>query len=148
MKKKLLRLLTVLPSQSLSVICPLKCPTSLLFDFPVRVLHAGQPVTCSICHKSGHLPRDCPFSGLWLRCKQPGHMARDCPQPWGPSSSSSKPPVPTSSAPVSTVLRAVFVVICTRFHYPVYACAIRSVIRYCPVHFCVWYCQVSGTYYS
>ena len=27
-------------------------------------------------------------------------MARDCPQPWGPSSSS--PPVPTSSAPVSS----------------------------------------------
>ena len=71
-----------------------------VFDFPVRVFHAGQPVTCSICHESGHLPRDCPFSGLCLRCKQPGHMARDCPQPWGPSSSS--PPVPTSSAPASS----------------------------------------------
>ena len=84
----------------MSVICPLKCPISLLFDFPVRV--AGQPVTCSICHKSGHLPRDCPFSGLCLRCKQPGHMARDCPQPWGPSSSSSSPLVPTSSASASS----------------------------------------------
>ena len=74
-------------------------------DFPVRVFHAGQPVNCSICHESGHLPRDCPFSGLCLRCKQPGHMARHCTQPWGPSSSSSSssPPVSTSSSvPVST----------------------------------------------
>ena len=71
-------------------------------DFPVRVFHAGQPVICSICHESGHLPRDCPFSGLCLRCKQPGHMARECTQPWGPSSSSSSPPLSTSSAPVSS----------------------------------------------
>ena len=73
-------------------------------DFPVRVFHAGQPVFCSICHKSGHLPRDCPFSGLCLRCKQPGHMARHCTQSWGPSNSStsSSPPVSTSSAPVSS----------------------------------------------
>ena len=73
-------------------------------DFPVRVFHAGQPVVCSICHESWHLPRDCPFSGLCLRCKQPGHMARHCTQPWGPSSSSSSssPPVSTSSAPVSS----------------------------------------------
>ena len=52
---------------------------------------------------------------------------------------------------VFSVLRAVFVVICTRFHYPVYACAIRSVNRYCPVHFCVCscaICPVSGTCYS
>ena len=69
-------------------------------DFPVHVFHAGQPVFCSICHESGHLSRDCPFSGLCLRCKQPGHMARHCTQPWGPSSSS--PPVSTSSAPVSS----------------------------------------------
>ena len=49
------------------------------------------------------------------------------------------------------VRRAVFVVICTRSHYPVYACAIHSVIRYCPVHCCVCscaICPVSGTYYS
>ena len=26
-------------------------PSSVsVFDFPVRVFHAGQPVTCSICH--------------------------------------------------------------------------------------------------
>ena len=71
-------------------------------DFPVRVFNAGQPVFCSICHESGHLPRDCPFSGLCLRCKQPGHMAPDCTQPWGPSSSSSSPPVSTSSPLVSS----------------------------------------------
>ena len=29
-------------------------------------------------------------------------MARNCPQPWGPSSSSPSPPMPTSSAPVSS----------------------------------------------
>ena len=72
-------------------------------DFPVRVFHAGQPVICSVCHESGHLPRACPFSGLCLRCKQPGHVARNCTQAWGPSSSSSSPPVSTSSSvPVST----------------------------------------------
>ena len=55
-------------------------PSSVsVFDFPVRIFHAGQPVTCSICHESGHLSRDCPFSGLCVRCKEPGHMARDCP---------------------------------------------------------------------
>ena len=71
-------------------------------DFPVRVFHAGQPVVCSICHESGLL-RACPFSGLCLRCKQPGHVARNCTQAWGPSSSSSSPPVSTSSSvPVST----------------------------------------------
>ena len=98
-------------------------------DFPVRVFHAGQPVFCSICHESGHLPRECPFSGLCLRCKQPGHMARHCTQPWGPSSSS--PPVSTSSAPVSSPQ---FV--------PSSVCAIRSVISYCPVHFCVCSCAI------
>ena len=72
-------------------------------DFPVRVFHAGQPVICSVCHESGHLPRACPFSGLCLRCRQPGHVARNCTQAWGPSSSSSSPPVSTSSSvPVST----------------------------------------------
>ena len=72
-------------------------------DFPVRVFHAGQPVICSVCHESGHLPRACPFSGLCLRCKQPGHLARNCTRAWGPSSSSSSPPVSTSSSvPVST----------------------------------------------
>ena len=69
-------------------------------DIPVRVFRAGQPVICSIYHESCHLPQDCPFSGLCLRCKQPGHMARKCTQPWGPSSPS--PPLSTSSAPVSS----------------------------------------------
>ena len=71
-------------------------------DFPARVFHAGQPVICSFCHESGHLPRDCPFSGLCMCCKQPGRMARNCLQLWGPSSSSSSLPVPTSSQPVSS----------------------------------------------
>ena len=72
-------------------------------DFPVRVFYAAQPVICSTCHKPSHLTRACPFSGLCLRCKQPGHVARNCTQAWGPSSSSSSPPVSTSSfVPVST----------------------------------------------
>ena len=78
-------------------------PSSVsVVDFPVRAFHAGQPVICSVCHESGHLPRACPFSGLFLRCKQPGHVARNCTKAWGPSSSSSSPPVSTSSVPVST----------------------------------------------
>ena len=31
-------------------------------DFSVRVLHAGQPVICSVCHESVHQPLACPFS--------------------------------------------------------------------------------------
>ena len=35
-------------------------PSSVsVVDFPVRVFHAGQPVICSVCHESGHLPRAC-----------------------------------------------------------------------------------------
>ena len=30
-------------------------------DFSVRVLHAGQPVICSVCHESVHQPLACPF---------------------------------------------------------------------------------------
>ena len=70
-------------------------------DFPVRVFHAGQPVICSVCHESGHLPRACPFSGLCLRCKQPGHVARNCTQAWGSSSSNVPVPASSSSTPVS-----------------------------------------------
>ena len=79
-------------------------PSSVsVVGFPVGVFHAGQPVICSVCHESGHLPRACPFSGLCLCCKQPGHVVRNCVQAWGPSSSSSSPPVSTSSSvPVST----------------------------------------------
>ena len=70
-------------------------------EFPVCVFYLGQPVTCSICCDSGHLPRACPFSGLHLRCKQPGHVARNCTQAWGPSSSSTFVSVPsTVPAPV------------------------------------------------
>ena len=120
-------------------------------DFPVRVFHAGQPVICSICHESGHLPRDCPFSGLCLRCKQPGHMARES---MYAALGSVQFQFQSSSAYfvcacflssvcfVCAVLHAVFVIICTRFHYPDYACAIRSAICYCPVHFCVCSCAI------
>ena len=106
-------------------------PSSVsVFDFPVRVFHAGEPVTCSICHESGHLPRDCPFSGLCLRCKQPGsHGPR-----LSPAMGSVQFQFQSSCAyfvcacflsSVCAVLRVVFVIICTCFHYPVYACAIR-----------------------
>ena len=80
-------------------------PSSLsVSSFPVRVWHAGQPVFCSICRETGHLPQACPFSGRCLRCKQPGHKARDCKLAGGPS----RPSLPVSSAPqvpvpVSTV---------------------------------------------
>ena len=74
-------------------------PSSVsVLDFPARVFYPGQPVQCTICHVSGHLPRACPFSGLCLRCKQPGHVARNCTQAWGPSISSCSPPVSTSSS--------------------------------------------------
>ena len=70
-------------------------------DFPVCVFHAGQPVICSVCHESGHLPQACPFSGLCLRCKQPGQVARNCTLAWGSSSSNAPVPASSSSTPVS-----------------------------------------------
>ena len=73
--------------------------------FPVRVWHAGQPVSCSICRQIGHLPQACPLSGLCRRCKQPGHVARECTRAWGPSRPVPSDPVVSatvsSSAPTS-----------------------------------------------
>ena len=59
-------------------------PSSLnVLGFVCRTWHPGQPVNCSICKTSGHLPRACPLSGLCRRCRQPGHVARDCGQDGG-----------------------------------------------------------------
>ena len=87
-------------------------------EFPVRVFYAGQPVTCTICHESGHLPRACPFSGLCLRFKQPGHVARNCTQAWGPSSSNTPVPVPVSSSSSAPVSMSVDPQVCTSVSVP------------------------------
>ena len=51
-------------------------PSSLnVLGFVSHSSHPGQPVNCSICKTSGHLPQACPLSGLCRRCKQPGHVA-------------------------------------------------------------------------
>ena len=70
-------------------------------SYPVRVWHAGQPVVCAVCHEPGHLPRECQYSGLYLKCQQPGHKARNCPSSTSTSAPSSVPPSGPAS-PVST----------------------------------------------
>ena len=65
-------------------------PSSLnVLGFVCHTWHPGQPVHCTICKESGHLPRACPLSGLCRRCKQPGHVARECGQAGGQSRPSS-----------------------------------------------------------
>ena len=82
-------------------------PSSLnVFGFVCRAWHPGQPVNCSICKVSGHLPRACPLPGLCRRCKQPGHVARECGQAGDqprPPSSASVPSPSLSSSPVDPV---------------------------------------------
>ena len=78
-----------------------------VLGFVCRTWHPGQPVHCTICKESGHLPRACPLSGLCRRCKKPGHVARECGQAGGqprPSSSAPAPaPVPVDPVPVDPV---------------------------------------------
>ena len=64
--------------------------------FECRVWYPGQPAFCSVCRSSGHLPRACPLSGLFRRCKQPGHVARECVQAW----IQPRLPAPVASDPV------------------------------------------------
>ena len=82
-------------------------PSSLnVLGFVCRTWHPGQPVHCTICKESGHLPRACPLSSSCRRCKQPGHVAHECGQAGGqprPSSSAPAPapaPVPVPVDPV------------------------------------------------
>ena len=56
-----------------------------VLGFVCRAWCTDQPVVCTICRESGHLPRVCPLSGLCGCCKQPGHLARECVLAWGPS---------------------------------------------------------------
>ena len=64
-------------------------PSSLnVLGFTCRTWYPGQPAFCSICRQSGHLPRSCPLSGLYRRCKQPGHVARERSQARGSPQSS------------------------------------------------------------
>ena len=74
-----------------------------VLGFVCRTCHPGQPVHCTICKESGHLPRACPLSGLCRRCKQPGHVARECGQAGGQPRPSSPAPVPVDPVPVDPV---------------------------------------------
>ena len=71
-----------------------------VLGFVCRTWHPGQPVHCTICKESGHLPRACPLSGLCRRCKKPGHVARECGQAGGQPRPSSSAPVPVDPVPV------------------------------------------------
>ena len=78
-------------------------PSSLnVLGFVCRAWYPGQPIVCTICRKSGHLPQACPLSGLCRRCKQPGHVARECAQVRKPPRPPEPPPVlPDPSPPPS-----------------------------------------------
>ena len=63
--------------------------------FECRTWYPGQPVHCTICRQSGHLPR---------AYNQPGHVASECGQAWGQPRPSSSASVPSpSSSPVDPV---------------------------------------------
>ena len=90
-------------------------PSSLhVASCPARVWHPGQPPFCTVCRESGHVPRDCRYSGLCLKCRQPGHVSRNCPSstsllPSDPTSAPTspeptpEPSPPSTPAPVSTI---------------------------------------------
>ena len=94
-------------------------PSSVsVFDFPVRVFHAIQLVTCSICHESGHLPRDCPVPVL----QAAGSHGLRLSAALGSVQFQSSCAYFVCACFLSlacAVLRAVFIVTYTRFHYPV-----------------------------
>ena len=74
-----------------------------VLGFVCLTWHPGQPVHCTICKESGHLPRACPLSGLCRHCKKPGHVARECGQAGGQPRPSSSAPVPVDPVPVDPV---------------------------------------------
>ena len=59
-------------------------PRNLEVDgYHCKVFYYGQAKECAICEKTGHIAKDCPFSGKCLRCGQAGHLYRDCRNyPW------------------------------------------------------------------
>jgi cellular nucleic acid-binding protein len=48
-----------------------------------QCLNEAIPKPCSLCAKSGHDMRDCPFRMFCFNCGIPGHASRDCPQQRG-----------------------------------------------------------------
>ena len=46
--------------------------------YPCRVLYRGQPRPCPICRADGHRAYSCPLRGKCRLCHKPGHIARNC----------------------------------------------------------------------
>ena len=122
-------------------------PSSVsVFDFPVRVFHASQPVACSICHESGHLLRDCP--------SQVCACAANSRVTWPETVHS--PGVRPVSVPVLLCLLRLrlfpLLSLCRplcRLRRHLYPLPLSSLHlcnpfchRYCPVHFCVCSCAI------
>ena len=53
-------------------------PRNLEIDgYHCTVSYYRQAKECDICEKTGHIAKDCPFRGKYLRCDQAGHLYRD-----------------------------------------------------------------------
>lgn len=63
-----------------------------ILNFPCKVFYRGQPKSCRVCKKSGHLAKDCPLKDKCYRCGSAEHIARNCTNAWGTAPAAGDPP--------------------------------------------------------
>ena len=74
--------------------------------YSCKVWYPGQPLTCDVCRKEGHIAWNCPIRDRCRNCLQPGHVYRNCsnpPRAWDvpdvdPGTGASVDPTPAEAA--------------------------------------------------